>query len=246
MVGTNPFAGASNETLKLLKRVAEKYKRYSVLSDENKKYFTDIYWEQEEVVRNLHKFQEYFKYIIELLDEQEQIYKQEMIEVRAKMGDSNLVTLDWLLTKGKLDKFSIDFKQIFFSSIFIGIVSFFEEMIVSFCTKYFLDFKKSENGIIANSLDFLVQKNIRITKSTQLLFSNIVSIRNDFVHHNGRIHNCKRANLKIYCVEEDKKTSKIILSRRFINGLIIELERLFKGIYKDLSELKERELVDGQ
>lgn len=64
MIGTNPFTGASNETLALLKRVSEKYKRYSVLSDENKKYFTDIYWEQEELVRNLHKFQEYFKYII--------------------------------------------------------------------------------------------------------------------------------------------------------------------------------------
>lgn len=43
MIGTNPFTGASNETLALLKRVSEKYKRYSVLSDENKKYFTDIY-----------------------------------------------------------------------------------------------------------------------------------------------------------------------------------------------------------
>lgn len=246
MIGTNPFTGASNETLALLKRVSEKYKRYSVLSDENKKYFTDIYWEQEELVRNLHKFQEYFKYIIELLDDQEQVYKQEMKEVRAKMGDSNSVTLDWIFTKGRLDKFGIDFKRIFFSSIFISIISFFEETIVSLCTKYFWDFKKPENGIIANSLNFLVQKNIRITENTQLLFRNIVSIRNDFVHHNGRIHNCKKVNIKIYYVDKDKKTSKIILSRRFINSLIIELEHLFKNIYKKLYELKERELVNGQ
>lgn len=235
------FQGLDCKSIAMLKSVAEKYKKFSSLSDTDKKYFKDIYWESHNIKRNFIKFKEYFDYLSIKFEEQENLYKQEMEVIRSnyKNNEPQPVTLEWLKVSVGLDRFAIDYRQIFFSSLLISIVSFIEDMIVAFSKKYFSDYIKPTHGIIQNTLCFLKEK--KVTNSKRI-FKDIVAIRNDFVHNNATIVNSKDVILKVYYIEKDSITSKLVLSKKFIHNLIVESEFLFNHLYKTLYEIKELEV----
>lgn len=237
------FEGVSKENIEMLNSLAKKLKKLSALSVEDQKCLRSIRWEAQEISTNFNKFKEYFNYIITSFEGQERLYEQGMNEIHSNSEDKSAL-IDLLLTSSELDKFGIHFKKILFSSLLISIVSFLEEMILSFCTKYFPDYEKVEKGIIISVLDFLIKKNINITSNTKKIFRDVVSIRNDFVHHNGRINNSKSVKFEMYYLEENNNVpKKMILTKQFIRSLILQVELLFKSMYSDLYKLKEMEIV---
>ena len=222
-----------NELNKQLKRVAISLK------------FTDYGLRSErlsivspsDIGNRLSYFIDYLDYLSTNFNYEETILRKERNDLKNSVD--NLLTLDMIRVDAETKRFQ-HFQQILYQSLLIAIISYIEDIIVSFCMEvdkaYRSPPKKGQGGVLYNAFYFLELNLFEGEKNPQhQYFLDIVNIRNDFVHNGGRLNKSKRL-VKNKKYHQKIAGERISLNKEMRENVLENASELFSNLFESLNQ----------